>query len=154
MNNKEKLNHSDIILSDCIVDGIEVNGHNILLKMNRTGIIIKEEKTSKYFRTKHAQVTFEECDIDNISIQLTNIICYLGKYEVAIIHNIKYDDFVQNISMGKWRFEIVEEFYSHLGGKFTGKLRMKKKSYWCNLNLCFENIAYFWNEIDYRYEVK
>lgn len=148
-----KNEYPNIILSDCIVDGIQIDNQNIIMKFSESGIVIKESSNSKYYRTRAAQIILENCDMDEVLIKFVYKKKGIIKTKADILKDMKLDTFFQNISTAKWHFEIVEEFYSDLGGIYIGKVRKQKVSFWCYIKIYFENIIYFWDEVDYRYDI-
>ena len=72
MNWKEQRENAypNIILTDCLVDEIQVDDDDIILRFLEHGFVIRDNGDSRYYRTKSAQIIVKECDIDNISIQL------------------------------------------------------------------------------------
>ncbi len=141
--------YPNIILSDSIVNNIQFDNGNIILNFIESGIIIKSSNDSKYYRTKAAQIILEKCDINNISIKYIHKKRWKMNMETDIVKEINWDIFMKNIQKKKWQYEIVEEFYSDIGGIFIGKVWKQKKSFWCILKIYFCNITYFWNEVDF-----
>lgn len=45
--------------------------------------------------------------------------------------------------------EIVEEYYSALGGLLVGQTRAAKATMWCCFKMQFENMRYLWDEEDH-----
>lgn len=149
----EKNKYPNIILSDCVVDDIRINDGDIIMEFMKSGIIIKESSNSKYYRTHEAQIVLEKSDIENVSIKCVYKKKRIIGTTVDIVKDMERDTFFENISKGKWRFEIVEEFYSCVGGMYIGEVHKKNQSFWCCVKFYFKNIIYFWNEIDYRYDI-
>lgn len=89
------------------------------------------------------------CDIDNVSIQMICNKKRLGGKVVRVMQDVELDKFLENISIGKWKFEFVEEYYSQLGGLFVGMIKESKQSMWCYIKMQFASMTYFWDEIDY-----
>lgn len=141
--------YPNIILSDCIIDEIQVSNQDIVIKFLRHGFVIKDDASSKYYRTKSAQIVIKECDIDNILIQYVYNKKKLGGKVIQVIKDMKLHTFFNNISEQKWRYEIVEEYYSEVGCLFIGKIRVAKNSMWCYIKIFYKDIIYFWNEVDY-----
>lgn len=65
------------------------------------------------------------------------------------MYKVEAKDFLVNINTGKWRLEIVEEFYSSGGGLYIVRIRGNENSFWCYLKLQFRNLVYLWNDIRY-----
>ena len=130
MNWKEQRENAypDIILSDCLVDEIQVDDNDIILKFLEHGFVIRDNEDSHYYRTKSAQVIVKECDIDNISIQLVYRKREVNGKVIHIIKDIELQTFFNNTLSKRWSYEITEEYYSALGGLFIGKIRESKKS--------------------------
>ena len=152
MNWKEQRENAypDIILSDCLVDEIQVDDNDIILKFLEHGFVIGDDGDSRYYRTKPAQIIVKECDIDNISIQLVNRKRGVDKKGIQIITDIELHTLLNNILTKRWSYEITEEYYSALGGLFIGKIRESKKSMWCYIKMQFKNIVYLWDEVNYE----
>lgn len=152
---KEKQHNSypDIILSDCLIVGIQIKNGKIIVDFSEYGFIKKDSKSNKYFRTDGAQVVIEKCDIDNILIkeirtnQLSEELYFDSTYDIKTI------DFLENINTGKWKFEIVEEYYSTGGGLYIGQIRKKEDTFWCCIKISFKNLIYLWNDIKYEFPV-
>lgn len=152
MNWKEQRENAypDIILSDCLVDAIQVDDNDIILKFLEHGFVIRDNEDSHYYRTKSAQVIVKECDIDNISIQLVYRKREVNGKVIHIIKDIELQTFFNNTLSKRWSYEITEEYYSALGGLFIGKIRESKKSMWCYIKMQFKNIVYMWDEVNYK----
>lgn len=143
--------YPNIILSDCIIDDIYIDGENVIMNFFDSGFIIKDYNSSKYYRTYSSQIILEKCDISNSSIKF---VCKKRKkLKVNIVKEMEFNTFFKNISTSKWRFEVVEEFYSDVGGMYIGKVRSQKESFWCYIKIYFKNIIYFWNEVDYQHSI-
>lgn len=152
MNWKEQRENAypNIILSDCLVDEIQVDDNDIILKFLKHGFVISDDGDSRYYRTKSAQIIVKECDIDNISIQLVYRKREVNGKVIHIIKDMELQKFLNNILTKRWSYEITEEYYSALGGLFIGKIRESKKSMWCYIKMQFKNIVYMWDEVDYE----
>lgn len=145
--NQRENAYPSIILSDCFVDKIQITNKELILKFLTCGFIIQEN--SRYYHTKSAQVIFEQCDIENISIQIVYNKKRLFRHK-RIIRDMDTAVFVENIVSGKWKFEIVEEYYSALGGLLVGQIRTAKATMWCCFKMQFENMRYLWDEVDHE----
>lgn len=148
--NQRENAYPSIILSDCFVDEIQINNNEIIFKFLTCGFVIKEN--SRYYHTKSALLIFEHCDIENISIQ----IIYIKKGlfgNKRIIQDVDMAAFLDNILIGKWKYEIVEEYYSAMGGLFVGRIKTAKAKIWCGIKMQFQSIKYLWDEVDYEAQV-
>lgn len=143
--NQRENAYPSIILSDCFVDEIQITNKELILKFLTCGFIIQEN--SRYYHTKSAQIIFEQCDIENISIQVVYNKKGLFRHK-RIIRDMDTAVFVENIVSEKWKFEIVEEYYSALGGLLVGQIRTAKATMWCCFRMQFENMRYLWDEVD------
>ena len=112
MNWKEQRENAypNIILSDCLVDGIQLDDNDIILKFLKHGFVIKDTEDSHYYRAKSAQIIVKECDIDNISMQLVNRKRGVNGKVIHIIKDLELQTFLNNILKKKWSYEIVEEY--------------------------------------------
>lgn len=155
MNWKEKaLNkYPDIILSDCRISGIEVMGNDVKIDFSKDGFNIKSEKDKIYYHTGVSQIILENCDVENISIKLIKKNKISDESYIDILYDADLKDFYNKINLGNWKFVIVEEFYSTIGGIYIGRIRENKKSFWCFIKINFQNIVYLWNEIKFDYPV-
>lgn len=141
--------YPEIILSDCSILNIDVREENIEVNFDEYGFFIKDKKSNKYYRTGLAQIKIKKCDIDNIEIkeirtqQLSEDLYFNSAYEVKI------KDFLDRINTGKWKFEIVEEFYATRSALYIGMIRENGKTFWLYVKLQFEELIYLWNEIRY-----
>lgn len=114
--------YPNIILSDCPVDEIQMNEKDIIIKFLKHGFVIRDDGDSRYYRTRSAQIIVKECDIDNISIQLVYRKRGVSRQEIHIVKDIDLQIFLNNILTKRWSYEIVEEYYSALGGMFIGRI--------------------------------
>lgn len=148
-----KNGYPDVMLSDCIIDGIQMDNLNVVIRFSKTGIIVKESNNLQYYRTHAAQVILKNCDINNISMKMIQKKGGIINRKTEILRDICVKKFYNNIANAKWRFEVVEEFYSDVGGIYIGKVRNGKESFWCYIKVYFNDILYLWNEIDYKCSV-
>lgn len=146
--------YPDIILSDCAVDKIQVSDKDIIVKFLKYGFVIREDGDSEYYHTKSAQIVIKECDINNISIQFVYRKRVMTGRIINMIKDVEPCVFMKNISRKKWEYEIVEEYYSELGGLFIGRIREAENSMWCYIKIQFKKIIYFWDEVDYDFRVQ
>lgn len=85
-------------------------------------------------------MVFEQCDIGNISIQVVyNKKGLFGNKRV--IQDVNKAAF--NISNGKWKYEICEEYYSSLGGLVVREIRIAKATMWCFVEMQFESMGVY-----------
>lgn len=138
----------EIILSDCCVKKICLGDDTISFDLSDEGFLI--ERNQIYYHTGAAQVTFDGFNVEESIVKIIMNYKMLRRKNIEIIHEIELENLMININSGKWKFTIVEEFYSPLGGFLIGRLYYKQKKMWCYLNLRFHNIRYFWNEINYN----
>lgn len=147
---KEEINkYPDIILSDCVITNIQVKGDEITINFSEYGFFKKDSQKNKYFRTDAAQIVFEQSDIDNICIKEIRTQRLSEDLYFDSMYDIDSPIFMENVNTGKWKFEIVEEFYSTGGALYIGKIRADDNSFWCHVKIQFKNLEYFWNEIRY-----
>lgn len=141
--------YPDIILSDCMITNIQGKEGEITVKFSEYGFFKKDSQSNKYFRTDTAQIVINECDVDNIFIKEIRNQKLSEELYFESMYDIEPSIFMENISTGKWKFEIVEEFYSTGGALYIGKIRADENSFWCHVKLRFKNLVYFWNEVRY-----
>ena len=142
--------YPNILLSDCSVDEIQVTEKDIIIKFLKHGFVIRDDGDSRYYRTKSAQIIVKECDINNISIQLVYRKRGVSRKEIHIVKDIDLPIFLNNILTKRWSYEIVEEYYSALGGLFIGQIKESKKAMWCYIKMQFKDIVYLWDEVNYE----
>ena len=116
--NQQKNAYPDIILADSVIDNLRVDNKNIILNLERRGFAIKCNNGLYY--TKSAQVIIEDCDIENILVRCI----YKKKFGkmINVVMDIGANELFYNISSKKWRYEIVEEYYSEMGVFFIGRI--------------------------------
>lgn len=74
----------------------------------------------------------------------------MSRKEIHIVKDIDLQVFLNHILTKKWSYEIVEEYYSALGGLYIGQIKELKKAMWCYIKMQFKNIVYLWDEVDYE----
>lgn len=143
--------YPNIILSDSVIDDLKIDNRNIVLDLKDIGFAIK--CNGKYYRSKSAQVIFDNCDNENVIIKRIHRKKKINGAIINVMDEIEINDFFTNISSRKWKFEVVEEYYSTMGGLFIGKIRQRKCSEWCLVKMQFKSMVYYWDKIDYSYTV-
>lgn len=148
-----KNNYPHIMISDCLVDEIQLVNQDIILKFSTYGIIISNKEKSNSYRTKEAQIVLENCDISNISIK------YIRRQRKItgvknVVQDLEFNTFINNISKGVWKLEMVEEYYSVIGGMYIARIFSKRERFWCYIQINFKDISYYWNEIDYSQSIE
>lgn len=143
--------YPNIILSDSVIDDLKIDKRNIVLDLKGTGFAIN--CNGKFYRSKSAQVIFESCDSENVIIKRIHRNRKINGAIINLIDEIEINVFLTNISNRKWKFEVVEEYYSAMGGLFIGKIREEKCSEWCLVKMQFKSMVYYWDKIDYSYTV-
>lgn len=146
---KERNKYPDIILSDCVITNIQVEGTEITVEFSEYGFVKKDSQRNKYFRTDTAQIVIEQCDIDNVSIKEIRTQRLSEDVYFDSMYDIEFSIFLENVNTGKWKFEIVEEFYSAGGALYIGQIREGENTFWCHVKLQFKNLVYFWNKVRY-----
>lgn len=141
--------YPDIILSDCLITGIQVNGSDVIAKFSEYGFAKRDGIQNKYYRTDAAEIVIKQCDIANVSIKEVRTQHLSEELYFDSMYDVEPEIFLENINTGKWRFEIVEEFYSAGGGLYIGQIGKEEDSFWCHVKLQFKNLVYFWNEVRY-----
>ncbi len=143
--------YPDIILSDCLITNIQTKGSEVTIKFSEYGFVKKDSQRNKYYRTDAAQIVIEQCEIEDISIKEIRTQRLSEDLYFDSMYDVERKVFLENINAGKWKFEIVEEFYSTGGGLYIGQIRGDQHSFWCHVKLQFKNLVYFWNDIRYDY---
>lgn len=146
--------YPDIILHDCVITNIEKNGDDIAVNFDEWGFAIKDIETGMYYRTDPSQIVIKECYIDNISIKEIRTQQLSEELFFETVYDIEPKRFMKKINKGKWKFEVVYEYYSYGGALYIGQVDNKKKgkkSFWCCVELQFKELLYLWNEIRYEY---
>ena len=115
--------YPDIILSDCKVTNIQVERDDITVGFLGDGFFKKDNKSNNFYRTNGAQIVIKGCDIDNISIKEVRTQRLSKDIYFETMYDLEVKDFFENINTGKWRLEIVEEFYAIGSGLYVGRIR-------------------------------
>lgn len=143
--------YPDIICTDSVITDIQMDKGNVVVDFSKYGFFIKDDCQKKYYRTDGAQIAIEGCDIDSIIIKEARTHQLSETIYFDSIYDIEVEDFQKNISGGRWKFEIVEEFYSTSGGLYIGQIRENETTFWCYIQIKFEKLIYFWNDLQYEY---
>ncbi len=143
--------YPNVILSDCQIAHIEMEGDNIAIDFSKYGFFRKDNLSNKYYRTDAGKIVVEQCDVDNVSIkeirnhQLSDDVFCNSMYDV------EPSVFSNNINTGKWRFEIIEEYYASGSALYIGQIREDDKKFKCCIKVQYKDLIYLWNEIRYDY---
>lgn len=144
--------YPDIILSDCTVSEIRINNTEMVLKFSDYGFI-KKDRNNKYYRTDGAQVVIEGCDIESVSIKEIRTQQLCEEIYFDSMYDIETKTLFENVNMGKWRLEIVEEFYSTGGGIYIGQIRNEEDVFWFYIKMRYKKLIYLWNNVRYDFPV-
>lgn len=126
-----------------------MKGGDIVVDFSEYGFVKKDSDSDKYYRTDSAQIVVEQCDMDNITIKEIRTQQLSEEMFFDSIYDVEPKVFCENINTGKWKFEVVEEFYSTGRALYIGQIRGNEKNFWCCVKLQFKNLVYLWNEIRY-----
>lgn len=146
---REENKYPEIILSDCQIVNVEMKGGDIVVDFSKYGFVKKDCDSNKYYRTNAAQIVIEQCDMDNLAIKEIRTQQLSEEMFFDSIYDVEPKDFCENINTGKWKFEVVEEFYSTKRALYIGQIRGNEKNFWCCVKLQFKNLVYLWNDIRY-----
>lgn len=146
---RKRNKYPEIMLSDCIIKNIEIKGENIVANFDEYGFFIKDSEKGKYYRTDSAQIVIKKCDMENIAIKEIRTQKLSEELFFDSIYDVEFKKCLTNINMGRWKFEIVEEFYSTRRALYIGQVREKDKSFWLCVKIQFEELLYLWNNIRY-----
>lgn len=141
--------YPEIILSDCLITNIEIEGENIVVNFDKYGFFIKDSEKGRYYRTDSAQIVIKKCDMKNIVIKEIRTQKLSEELYFDSIYEVEGEIFIKKINMGRWKFEIVEEFYSTRRALYIGQVRENNKFFWLCVKLQFEELLYLWNDIRY-----
>lgn len=150
--------YPDVVLHDCLITNIEKKGEDIVVDFDRFdssdkyGFWIKDIEKNIYYRTGSSQIVIKEYDIDYISIKEIRTQQLSEEHFFQTVSDIEPKKFIKKINKGKWKFEVVEEFYSINRLLYIGRIHVAKKhqkSFWCCIKLQFKELIYLWNEIRY-----
>ena len=150
--------YPNVVLHDCLVTNIEKNGDDIIVDFDRFdssgqyGFWIKDIEKNMYYRTGSSQIVIKKYDIDYTSIKEIRTQQLSEKLFFETVSDIEPKVFIKKVNMGKWKFEVVEEFYSTDRALYIGRIHTKKKnqkSFWCCIKLQFKELLYLWSEIRY-----
>lgn len=147
--NKELNKYPEIILSDCSISSIYLETNKIIVDFSKYGFVKKSSSDNKYYCTDGARIIVEECDIDNISIKEIRMQRLNEEEYFETMYDIEPSKFGKNINDGKWKLEIVEEFYATEKAFFVGQIRTKESNFWCQIKIYYKNLVYLWNDLRY-----
>lgn len=141
--------YPEIILSDCLISKIEKNEDDFAIDFGKQGFFVKDLKKNTYYRTASAQIIVKGCDINNITIKEVRTQQLSDELFFESMYDVKADHFLDNINSEKWKFEVVEEFYSAVGALYIGWVSNGEKSFWCCVKLQFKELLYLWDEVQH-----
>lgn len=146
--------HHNIILHDCVVEKVTLDGDDLVMEFNDRGFWIgennKQNQYGKMLRTDKSELRFTDFEIDEIYIfkryNLFRIFHHVSRVEISL------EKFISNINSGKWTFEFLYEYYAgieSLGAIFDCWIDVinKEKHYDCQLKLGCSKMIYSWNKI-------
>jgi len=146
---KELNKYPDILLSDCSLTNIALEGNQIIVNFSEYGFFKRDSQEDKYYRTDGSQIVIEGCDYDNISIKEIRTQQMSEELYFETMYEIEIKDFIENINTGKWRLEIVEEYYAMGSGFYISQIRTNNNCFRCYINIRFKNLTYLWSDIGY-----
>ena len=149
--------YNNIILHDCVVEKVTLEGNDLVIEFNDNGFWIGEKNNQnpykKLLRTEKSELRFVDFDIDNIDIHIFKRYNFFRIFHHVSRVDISFEELISNINSGKWRFEFLYEYYAGvetLGAIFDCWINVtnKQKSYDCQIKLGCSKMIYSWNKID------
>ena len=141
-----------IILSDCPIAEIQRKDNNLVLTFSNYGFI-KKETDNKYYRTEGAQIIVEGYDSEELiakekrTHQLSEELYFDSMFDVA------FEILLENVNSGKWKLEIVEEFYAVGEAIYICQVREEEGAFWLYIKIRYKNLIYSWNKVRYDWPV-
>ncbi len=142
-----------IILHDCCIENITIDGHNIVFDFDENGFWVsgnsKYNSDEKTLRTDKSEVQFTNCDFDFIRIYIYNTYRIFGKPFFTRRIELPLKKLSTLINSRKWQFEFIDELYAWHEAFFIGLLRSKSKPYHieCQIHFSYEDMLYCWNKV-------
>ena len=133
-----------ISVSDSVIDNIQIVNSTITFRFNNNGFCVRNAKDKSYRRVSNAQFVLFNCAVENIDIFIleeTHI--FIRKKYVK--KHLDFNSFTQNVNNKNWRFEVIQEYKSDVGGLFIGHILGMRKTH----NLCYLRIDY--GRFGYKY---
>ena len=148
--------YPNIILHDCYIVKATVEDNDLIIEFKEHDFlhgfwineINKQNPFGKTLRTDKALIRFVNFDFDSIYIFKT--ICLFRRFIFTRRVEVSFEKFIENLNIGKWQFEFIDEFYAgNYGALFNGWVYFNdgKSHYDCQIQLRFTKMVYSWNKI-------
>ena len=141
-----------VILSDCTISEIQIKDNKLILIFSSYGFAKKEED-GNYYRTEGAEIIVEDYDRDEILIKEKRLHQLSEELYFESMFDIAFETLLKNVNSGKWKLEIVEEFYATGEGIYICHVREGKGTFWIFIKMRYRNIVYLWNNVRYDWIV-
>ena len=144
--------YPDIILSDCTVSEIQVKDNGLVLIFSDYGFI-KKDMDNKYYRTEGAEIVIEGYNNEELFIKEIRTHQLSEEIFFDSMNDIEFEKLLRNVNSGKWKLEIVEEFYSTGGGVYICQIRDEEDCFWIYIKMRYRNLIYLWNSIRHDWSI-
>ena len=137
--------YPDIILSDCSILKIQLTEDELAFRFSKYGFCVKDTDHN-YYRADGAAIVLEGFDREDFVAQEKRTHPLSGDLFFDSMLDITLDQFLENVNAGKWKVEIVEEFYATGRGLYICQVTGKER-FWLYLKMRYEKIRYMWNQV-------
>ena len=135
-----------ISISDSVIEDIQITDKTIAFGFDKWGYWVRNHESENYHRVSNAQLLLFECDLDSIDVFLVEMtgVLFKRKYVERVID---FNTFMDNINNKKWKFEVIQEYKSDVGGMFFGCVREMGRRYCrCYLEVLYKQYGYQYSD--------
>lgn len=144
--------YPNVILSDCAISEIQIRDNNLKFIFSNYGFIKKDEN-GNYYRTEGAEIIVEDYDKDELLIKEKRLHQLSEELYFESMFDITFETLLKNVNSGKWKLEIVEEFYATGEGLYICQVREGEGAFWLFLKMRYKKLVYLWNTVRYDWPV-
>ena len=144
--------YPDIILSDCVISEIQAKDNELVFTFSNYGFI-KKEMDNNYYRTDGAEIIVEDYSREELFIKEKRIHQLSEELYFDSMFDVTLESLLRNVNLGKWKLEIVEEFYATGEGIYICQVREEESRFWVYIKMRYRNLIYLWNEVKHDWPV-
>ncbi len=147
--------YPDIILHDCVVTKITLDGDDLVMEFDDYGFWIGENNKQNPFgnmlRTEKSELRFVDFDTWS-NIYIFKRYNLFRKFFHTSRIDLSLEKLISNVNSGKWTFEFIYEYYTSSTQAlaiFNGciNVKNKRKNYDCQIESDCSKMVYSWNKI-------
>lgn len=144
--------YPDIILSDCTISEIQRKHNKLIFTFSNYGFM-KKELDNNYYRTEGAEIIIEDYNSEELFIKEKRIHQLSEEMYFDSMVDVTLENLIKNVNSGKWKLEIVEEFYATREGIYICQVREENGRFWLYIKMGYSNLLYLWNNVRHDWPV-